>query len=56
LLARYRVAYVFVGDLERKGFDPASLDKFRQHPELFAPVYHSGTTEVFAVRDTNAGK
>jgi YYY domain-containing protein len=52
LLARYRVAYVFVGDLERERFVPASLDKFREHPELFEPVYHFGTTEVFAVRQT----
>lgn len=54
LLARYRVAYVFIGDLERERFAPASLDKFRLHPEIFEAVYHFGTTEVFAVRDTNA--
>jgi YYY domain-containing protein len=54
LLARYRIAYVFIGDLERARFAPASLDKFRLHPEIFEAVYHFGTTEVFAVRDTNA--
>jgi YYY domain-containing protein len=53
LLVKYRIAYVFVGDLERQRFAPASLDKFREHPELFEPVYKSGTTEIFAVRNPN---
>jgi YYY domain-containing protein len=52
LLARYRIAYVFIGDLERERYTPPSLDKFRTHPELFEPVYHFGTTEVFAMRET----
>jgi YYY domain-containing protein len=51
LLERYRIAYIFVGDLERERYEPASLDKFREHPEVFEPVYHFGTTEVFAVRE-----
>ncbi len=51
LLARYRVRYVFVGELERRRYSAASLDKFAAHPECFALVYRSGTTEVFAVRE-----
>lgn len=52
LLARYRVRYVFVGDLERERFNAEALDKFTVHPELFERAYRSGTTEVFAVRET----
>ena len=49
LLRRYRVRYVFVGELERSRFSPAQLDKFTQHPELFTPVFTSGRTTVFSV-------
>ena len=56
LLARYRIRYVFVGDLERERFPAAGLDKFRAHPELFTAVFHSGTTEVFAVKETTANE
>ena len=52
LLARYRIRYVFVGEIERERFPPAALDKFDAHPELFSSVFHSGTTEVFAVKET----
>lgn len=52
LLERYRIRYVFVGDLERQRYSPAALDKFAAHPERFALIYRSGTTEVFAVRET----
>jgi YYY domain-containing protein len=50
LLAQYGVRYVFVGDLEREHYEPAGLDKFTAHPELFGRIFHSGTTEVFEVR------
>jgi len=56
LLARYHIRYVFIGDLERERFPASSLDKFRSHPELFQPVHHSGTTDVFEVRDTIASE
>lgn len=52
LLERYRVRYVFVGDLERQRYSAAALGKFAAHPERFAVAYRSGTTEVFAVRET----
>jgi YYY domain-containing protein len=55
-LARYRVRYVFVGELERQRFRPESLDKFTSHPERFERIIHFGTTEVFAVRDTSASE
>ena len=56
LLARYGIRYVFVGELERERYSAAGLDKFAAHPELFEPVYRSGTTAVFAVRETIASE
>jgi len=55
-LARLHVRYVFVGELERERFRPEALDKFSVHPERFERIIHSGTTEVFAVRDTTASE
>jgi YYY domain-containing protein len=52
LLLRYRVRWVFIGDLEREHYPSAGLDKFASHPELFEAAYRSGSTEVFRVRDT----
>ena len=55
-LARLHVRYVFVGELERERFHPEALDKFNAHPERFERIIHSGTTEVFAVRDATASE
>jgi uncharacterized membrane protein len=52
----YRVRFIFVGELEREKYPPGGLDKFTRHPELFARVYRSGPTEVFAVRETIASE
>jgi len=52
LLRRYRVRWVFIGDLEHERYPAAGLDKFASHPELFESAYRSGSTEVFRVRDT----
>ncbi|MGH7899823.1 MAG: DUF2298 domain-containing protein, partial [Candidatus Binatia bacterium] len=49
LLARYRVRYVFLGDLERERFPAAGLAKFERHPELFAAVFESAGTRVVRV-------
>ncbi|MET0152239.1 MAG: DUF2298 domain-containing protein, partial [Candidatus Binatia bacterium] len=56
LLARYKVHYVFIGELERQRFSTDGLDKFARRPEIFERVYRSGTTEVFAVRATIANE
>jgi YYY domain-containing protein len=52
LLRRYRIRWVFVGDLERERYPAAGLDKFASHPELFVAAYRSGATAVFRVLDT----
>jgi YYY domain-containing protein len=56
LLARYKIRYVFIGELERQQFSADGLDKFARRPEIFDRVYRSGTTEVFAVRATMASE
>jgi uncharacterized membrane protein len=56
LLARYKIRYVFIGELERQRFSADGLDKFARRPEIFERVYRSGTTEVFAVRATIASE
>jgi YYY domain-containing protein len=49
LLRRYRVRYVFLGELERREVSPAGFEKFTRHPETFTPVFTSGDTMVFRV-------
>jgi len=55
-LARYRVRYVFVGELERHRYGADGLAKFTANPDRFERIAQSGSTEVFAVRDTNASE
>lgn len=50
LLARYRVRFVFVGELERERAPAAGLAKFDEHPDLFTRVFTSGGTSVYRVR------
>ena len=50
LLARYRVRFVFVGELERRQFPPEGLAKFESQPEQFPLAFRSENTAVFAVR------
>ncbi len=49
LLRRYRVAYVYVGWLERRTYPAAGLLKFRTDRSLFEPVYENPETQIFRV-------
>jgi sugar lactone lactonase YvrE len=49
LMRRYRVAYVYVGPLERKTYSAAGLRKFAMHPELFEPVYENPEVKIYRV-------
>ncbi len=50
LCERYRVRYVFVGDLERERFPGGGLEKFTRRPDLFTSVLRSGQSELFELR------
>ena len=54
LLRRYRVAYVYVGPLERKTYPAAGLRKFAMHPELFEPVYENPEVKIYRVSGVRA--
>jgi YYY domain-containing protein len=49
LLRRYRVAYVYVGPLERKTYPAAGLRKFATSPDLFQPVYENPDVRIYRV-------
>ncbi|HJQ83682.1 MAG TPA: DUF2298 domain-containing protein, partial [Candidatus Binatia bacterium] len=53
LLRRRRVGYVFVGELERRQFPAAGLEKFAAHPSRFERAFVAGGTEVFRVTMTS---
>ena len=43
LLERYAVRYVIVGELERRSYPPAGLEKF----SALNPVFRSNTTSIY---------
>ena len=49
-LARYHVALVFVGSLERQTYRGANLLRFRAWSDLLAPLYESSTVSIFGVQ------
>jgi uncharacterized membrane protein len=55
LLSRYRVRYVYVGDLERAYYTAAGISKFASAPAIFRRVYDAdGVTIYEVVSDTKA--
>ncbi len=46
LLERYRVDYVFVGELERRKYDPGLPQLFDSDPDL-TPVFARGKTRIY---------
>jgi len=48
-LARYRVEYVYVGDLERIYYPEAGLAKFADHPDRWQRVYQQGGVTIYRV-------
>src|SRR5262249_55925168 len=49
LLRRYRVAYVYVGAVERKTYPAAGLRKFGMNPDLFEIVYENPEVKIYRV-------
>ncbi len=49
LLKRYRVAYVYVGGLERKTYPAAGLQKFKITPDLFQLAYENPEASIYRV-------
>ena len=47
LLQKYRVRYVYVGDLERAYYGAAGLAKFDQLPDVFRPVYQQDGVTIY---------
>jgi len=55
ILQRYRVAFVFVGALERRTYQGGNLERFREWTDLLTPVYQNPGVTIFAVNDRFAG-
>jgi sugar lactone lactonase YvrE len=49
LLRRYRVAYVYVGALERKTYPSSGLEKFRTDKQLFQLAYENPEVRIYRV-------
>ena len=58
LLEKYRVRYIYVGDLERAYYAAGGLAKFSQQPDTFRPVYQQGGVTIYEVvgATTNTGR
>ena len=54
-LARYHVALVYVGTLERETYRGGNLKKFREWTGLLRPVYENQGVTIFAVKSTFTG-
>jgi len=55
VLARDRVALVYVGSLERRTYSGANLANFRSWNELLTPLYRNPAVEIFAVNGSFVG-
>jgi len=54
-LARYHVALVYDGPLERRTYGDGNLAAFRRWTDLLTPVYDNGAVTIFAVNGAFAG-
>lgn len=50
ILRKYHIALVYVGGLERRTYNGANLERFREWTDLLQPVYSNAGTSVFAVQ------
>jgi DNA-binding beta-propeller fold protein YncE len=55
VLARYHVALVYVGPLERRTYGGANLANFRRWKELLTPLYENPAVQIFAVNGNFVG-
>src|SRR4029453_2195003 len=55
ILRKYHVALVYVGPLERRTYNGANLDRFKQWTDLLQPVYSNAGSTVFAVQGQFGG-
>lgn len=47
VIAKYGIAYVYVGPTERRIYSPSQLDKFSQHTQLFTPVFRNKDVAIY---------
>ncbi|MBZ5589039.1 MAG: DUF2298 domain-containing protein [Acidobacteriia bacterium] len=55
VLARYHVALVYVGPLERRTYAGANLANFKKWNDVLAPVYENPAVQIFAVSGNFVG-
>lgn len=49
LLLKYDVAYIYIGNTERRTYPKAGLEKFEQAKDLFKEVYRDGPVQIYKV-------
>jgi YYY domain-containing protein len=54
-LDRYHVSLVYVGALERRTYNGANLEQFKQWTELLTPIYENAAVSIFAVNGIFTG-
>ena len=55
ILKKYHIALVYVGPIERRTYNGANLEKFKEWSDLLQPVYSNAGVTVFAVQGQFAG-
>ncbi len=55
ILRKYHIALIYIGPLERRTYNGANLEKFKQWTELLQPVYSNAGASIFAVQGQFAG-
>jgi YYY domain-containing protein len=55
ILARYHVALVFVGTVERRSYNGGNLERFKEWSDLLTPVYENEGVTIFGVNGRFSG-
>jgi len=51
LLAKYKVEYIYIGNLERESYESEGLQKFAGHPEEYGLIYENEGVTIYRVRE-----
>ncbi|MEJ2744752.1 MAG: DUF2298 domain-containing protein, partial [bacterium] len=47
IIAKYGIAYVYVGPTERRVYSPSQIEKFSQYKQLFTPVFKNKDVTIY---------
>ncbi|MDZ4246738.1 MAG: DUF2298 domain-containing protein, partial [Dehalococcoidia bacterium] len=51
LISKYKIEYIYIGNLEKGTYPPEGLNKFGANPDYFKKVYNYGDVAIYKVTD-----